>query len=139
MNAFILRGLPGSGKTLWTNGLLDVEIFSADHFQRDGDQYNFKPERVAFSHRKCLKGFTACIFVEKARQFVVVDNTNTTAVELAPYVRLCEAFDIDYEILNFYCSIEDSIKRNIHGVSAETIVTMYNNLLQPIPFKQRYY
>jgi hypothetical protein len=48
---------------------------------------------------------------------------------MAPYIRLCEAFKVDYEVLYFYCDPPVSFQRNTHKVPANVILTMYRNLL----------
>ena len=60
---------------------------------------------------------------------IVVDNTNTTAVELAPYVRLCEAFGVKYEIVFIRVPFGRACKRNVHAVPEATIWNMFQNLL----------
>ena len=51
-------------------------------------------------------------------------------VELATYVRLCEAFGVDYSIILVHCSVETAIARNVHNVPVPTIMAMYGNLLR---------
>ena len=60
---------------------------------------------------------------------VIVDNTNLTAWELAPYVRLAELYGYNYQILTFWCDPLVCAKRNVHGVPVDRIFCMNQTLL----------
>lgn len=126
MKAYILRGLPGSGKSTWAetqNMKGGVCIYSADSFHIIDGKYCYDPKRAGFAHAECLRTYVEDIRIGKHDIFIV-DNTNTRIHEMAPYIAVANAFGVDHEILQFNCSIDQSIARNIHGVPHGTIVSM---------------
>ncbi len=131
MKVYIMRGLPGSGKSLWiAKNLTNRVICSADHYHETNGGYEFRRENVGKAHNACLEKFTLhLIDPGEGLENVVVDNTNTTAVEIAPYYRLAEALNHEVEIIHLRCHPETSFQRNIHNVPMETIWRMWQNLL----------
>jgi len=143
MKVYIMRGLPGAGKSRWTRQRVledgsSVCVVSADSYhyvsqppRADGTlvppKYEFRPENASRAHSGCLREFVEAI--QQSWGVVIVDNTNTTAVELAPYVRLCEAFGIEYEIVFLRVPFGLACKRNVHVVPEATIWSMFQNLL----------
>ena len=132
MKIYIMRGLPGCGKSTWISKtkIAGDLICSADHIHMIDGIYKYDPVKAADGHRICLREYnravsgvdfpyTNCVFV---------DNTNTSIFEIAPYVQLAEAYQIPYEIIFFPCSIETSIQRNVHNVPVGTILEMNRRL-----------
>lgn len=128
MKVYIMRGLPGSGKSSWVKNFCPTDtVCSADHFHTVNGEYRYDPKNAGAAHGACLRQFVRALDV--GTDVLVVDNTNTTAVELAPYVRLCEAFGIEYEIVNIACDFATACERNIHAVPPATIWNMHQNLM----------
>lgn len=131
---YILRGLPGSGKSTYADSIYNKTICSADDFHMVGGVYRFDPSKAALAHNECFKKYLLAVQNGSNLDNIVVDNTNTTLMELAPYVRVAEAFNRSYRIVQFECSLATSIARNIHSVPHATIVAMQRNLLiEPVP------
>lgn len=134
---WILRSLPGGGKSYWTKNKIKelgedkVEVFSADDWHTFNGVYKFDPKRAGYAHNEFFRCYTLYCQVEKAAH-AIVDNTNTTLMELAPYVRTAEAFGKDYEIIYIQCDLKTAIQRNIHNVPHNTILQMQHNLQNEI-------
>jgi len=131
----IMRGLPGSGKSTAAMNMHRIYkntfLCSSDAFMVDenGD-YKFDPTRLGYTHGECLKRFVRLIEKMKHEPDVkiIVDNTNITVAEIAPYYALAEAFEFEVHIDFFDTDIETSYERNTHGVPLSTIKRMAKTL-----------
>lgn len=133
--AIILRGLPGSGKSTFAREIADDRddcvVFNADSYHMVDGEYRYSTEKAGWAHSQCLKAFT--IQAIAGLGTLIVDNTNTSSLQMAPYVRVAEAFGYEIWILEMECSILDSIRRNIHGVPEKTIRKMAMGLARGLP------
>lgn len=88
---FLLRGLPGSGKTTLAQTIADG-LFAADDFFHDPETgaYNFDASKLGIAHRQCQDN------CENAMQHgfrkIAVHNTFTTVKEMQPYYELAKLY-----------------------------------------------
>jgi predicted kinase len=131
MKVMIMSGLPGCGKSEHVKYMIGkVVTCSADHYHEDvNGLYEYDPSKNAEAHNRCLSKYVDCLINQLDTHTLVVDNTNTTTWEIAPYYRLAEIYNVQVEIVRWICPIELSIKRNVHNVPISTILSMYNNLM----------
>jgi predicted kinase len=125
----ILAGVPGSGKSTYVNnlGLTRESVVSADNYFVGSDgEYRFDPTKLGAAHGDCLRGFVAALHQGMAT--VVVDNTNTTVIEMAPYVALAAAYGYAVEIVRFACDPAVAAARNVHGVPERACRAMAERL-----------
>ncbi len=125
---FLIRGLPGSGKSsfaqwIWDSGV----IFEADrYFYNENGEYLFDKSKLHTAHENCQKG------VEEAMQInldtrgkyypeIVVSNTSTTEKELEPYLELAKKYD--YTVVSLIVENRHGNK-SVHNVPEETISKM---------------
>jgi NEDD4-binding protein 2 len=90
MKLILMRGVSGSGKSTLARKIADeqavaVIISTDDYFMVEG-QYQFDPKRLGEYHAANVKRAES-LMVEKC-PCVIVDNTNTQAWEMKPYVEL---------------------------------------------------
>ena len=126
---YIMRGCPGSGKTTLARELRGEtgRVFSTDDFfvQSDGE-YVFDPKKVAVYHKR--NHDMAREAISEGVSPVVIDNTNTTAWEMRPYVEtgLRHGYKIQFvepDTSWRYDPDQLSLK-NSHGVPLESIKRM---------------
>lgn len=122
---YIMRGLPGSGKSTAAK-LLSEHVFSTDDFFMVDGEYKFDPAFLAANH---VKNQTAVLnAMAKGLAPIVVANTATKAWEMKPYVSMAEAHG--YEVVICYpetpwaWDADECAKRNVHGVPLHAIRAM---------------
>ncbi len=122
MKLVILRGIPGSGKSTVAASYPGAMIASADSYYMVGGEYVFDPSKIAEAQGHSFR--QAIAFVLGLRETIVIDNTNVTVAEIAPYYLLGQAYGYDVEIVTVICDVEKASQRNVHGVDSETVKGM---------------
>lgn len=144
---YIMRGIPGAGKSTFLAGCRTNAIVSADHYFDGENGYRFDPSKLADAHQACFRNFL--VFLQEGIDsndpdfLIAVDNTNISAIEIAPYYLAAESHGYDVEIVNIDCPLDRAIARNIHGVPREVIMRMYQRMLDerknlPVWWNQSY-
>lgn len=143
----ILRGLPGSGKSTKAKelvvsyvkfGIRSIVICSTDDFFMTPDGYKFEGSKIRIAHEWNQTRARSCIGI--GVEVVIIDNTNTTTKEMAPYIKMAE--ENNYEIEKIIIGEEDLFpgmdasahhlddyicrcaKRNTHNVPKDVIEKM---------------
>src|SRR5882724_8934933 len=156
----VLSGVSGSGKSTLAQGLLtdlekgrgfdfddnlppdSIAVVSANLFFETPAGYRFDPSKLSQAHGACFKEFLSAL--AKERELVIVDNTNTTSEEIAPYMLGAQAFGYNAEIQTFvsralpherhWYEVEQEYvsrctKRNTHGVDFQIVAQQYHRIL----------
>ena len=129
MKCYIMQGVPGSGKSTIAETYAGFGVIvSADTFfvKLGNGTYNFQPARLPDAHRECYLDF--CKAVADGVAVVVVDNTNTTPTEIAPYERHATAFGYEVEIVRVMCDPVVAAARNTHGVPEKGVLAMHDRI-----------
>lgn len=114
----ILSGIPGCGKTHYAQSIVRPwgmlgRVVSTDYFW--GEEYEFDPNRIEEAHIWCFKKFLMEI-EEMMTSLVVVDNTNLSAMEIAPYYLAAQAFSYEPVVQRILCPPHIAWERQSHGV-----------------------
>lgn len=147
-HAYIMRGIPGSGKSTTAesiaslSGLLterevvdgviyylrDSEIYSAIHstdmfFVDQEGNYNFVPFKLGLYHSLNFKKFKQSIYDNVP--IVICDNTNTTRKEYVKYMEAARRSGYVTSLVSLpFPPIDVAVERNTHGVPEEAILKM---------------
>lgn len=128
-------GLPGSGKSTKANKLkqkyqdegFSCKIHSTDNYFIDSDGiYRFNSRDLGRFHDNNRLEVGASMSV--GYQVIIVDNTNLSKKERAPYEELAKCYDYEVEIqesdAEWKDNPEECFKLGIHGVPLKNIERM---------------
>lgn len=123
MNIHVLCGAPGSGKTTWAKSVDNAYVVSADdYFVDNNGVFNFRPELIYEAHQWCLNQFLTAVRDETLTD-IIVDNTNISLIDMAPYVRIGQALRCDVFIRVFAKRF-----KNVHGVPQDRVLSLEQRL-----------
>lgn len=125
---YVYSGLPGAGKSSLIKQRHHVRTptCSSDHWFTKNGVYTFVPAEIGEAHAACLRKFVGLVI--ETPHDIVVDNTNTSTAEIAPYAALALAYGRKLQIVTVECDPAVAFERNVHGVTRETIELMHKQL-----------
>lgn len=125
---------------------MPVSAFSSDSYHMHNGVYRYEPSRLSTSHNLCLRAFTEAITAASLKrggglngehalygdELLIVDNTNTTIAEIAPYAALACAFNHELHIGTLLADPAIAHARNVHEVPITNVVKQCLQLEQSI-------
>jgi predicted kinase len=121
---FLVRGLPGSGKSTVAS-TLSVEVFSADdHFVGNDGIYRFEASKLGAAHAEC-QTLTRSALANGVN--CAVANTFTEAWEIAVYVKIAAETGARVVVVDCFdggMTDEELARKNVHGVPQAGIAAM---------------
>ena len=130
---FLLRGLPGSGKTTLANSIGGTWVEADTYFTNPKGEYEFDASKLKEAHKWCQ------FIVEEEMNYlkeerITVSNTFTQEWEMQPYFDLAEKYG--YRVYSLIVENRHG-GVNEHGVPEEKLVQMKNRFdVQLLPPKE---
>jgi predicted kinase len=117
---FLLRGLPGAGKSTLAKSLGGSHM-EADKYFMDEGEYKFDPSKTRDAHAWCQNA--AKVWMANNTEKIVVSNTFTQEWEMEYYYDLAKEYG--YRVYSLIVENRHS-GVNSHGVPEEKLVQMKN-------------
>jgi len=115
---YIVRGIPGSGKSTFAKSLGGSHFESDMYFMQDG-KYNFDPEKLKEAHNWCRHSVMDAMKLGTPK--IVVSNTFTQKWEIEPYFILAE--ELGYRVFSIIVENRHG-GRNVHDVPESVLTKM---------------
>ena len=124
---YIIRGLPGAGKTTHAKSLGIPVVSADDFFTRPDGSYDFDPSFISDAHGYCRRQAAALL---NAGHDIAIANTFSRGWEVRGYTEhlvLIVECDIEFRFIDLFdagLSDEALAARCVHGVPVEKIAAM---------------
>lgn len=134
MKALITRGIPGAGKTSYVEQLPGSKIVcSADIAHITNGVYRFDPTKKEKAHADCFNLWMKILVSYRydshsTPDWLICDNTNLTAWEVARYWETAKWVGIEPQIIRIEVEPFKAIARNQHSVPVSRVLDMYTTL-----------
>jgi predicted ABC-type ATPase len=123
---YIIRGLPGSGKTTFGKALRGFSLVQATReadsfFIKEDGSYVFEPKRLSEAHKWCQSQVFRLLkhYTDEDSIDVAVCNTFTQLWEMQPYIDYCKQNGHTFTVVT--C---EGNYGNVHGVPEKAIERM---------------
>jgi hypothetical protein len=101
-----------------------------DGMYNEEGEYDFHPSKLPACHGGCVKKYIG-FCQEGELDTLIVDNTNCSIAEIAPYMAIAQAYEHEVEVLVWNPDKwEEYSERNTHGTPKKTIYYMSQHLKQ---------
>ena len=111
---YIVRGLPGSGKSSLAKKITELVYSADDFFTNKKGEYNFNAKLLGKAHEWCWGKVRDAMFI--GANAVAVANTFTQAWEAERYYQIAEEYG--YSVFVIECQNDFG---NVHDVPQESI------------------
>jgi len=120
---YIMRGLPGSGKSTIAKQLSGTVVSADLFFINEDGEYVHDRSKIGAAHAWCQ---AQCRHLMLQGEDVIVDNTNVHRWEFQYYLNFAEEFGYNVSIIHVgtVLSIHELGERNTHGVPTDIIARM---------------
>jgi predicted kinase len=121
---FLLRGLPGAGKSTLAKTIGGVHFEADMYFLDENSEYKFDPSKLREAHAWCQGSVSAAMILNHTsgeNEKIVVSNTFTQEWEMDAYYKLAEEWG--YTVFSLIVENRHNGK-NSHGVPEDKLQMM---------------
>lgn len=128
MKLVVLMAVSGAGKDYFIEHNMPQAnwMASADNFFMQGDRYVFDASKLGEAHGACFREVIDAL--QRGSELIVVNNTNTSVAEIAPYMAAAQAYGAEANIICLRIDPKIAAARNTHGTPLATIEKMAERL-----------
>ena len=122
---YIVRGIPGSGKSTFAKSLGGTHFEADMFFMKDGE-YKFDTSKIKEAHKWCQDSVNTAMILNNTaglNETIVVSNTFTQEWEMKPYFEMADQYD--YRVFSIVVENRHG-GINEHGVPEDKIEQMKN-------------
>jgi predicted kinase len=125
-NLYLLRGLPGAGKSTLANQIGDTHFEADMYFINENGEYIFNGADIKKAHQWCQSQVELAMIQNHITygldsSDIIVSNTFTQGWEMEPYFKLAESYG--YRVFSIIVENRHG-GENLHSVPAEKIEEM---------------
>lgn len=135
---YIMRGLPGSGKSAVAEALASGNVYAADDYPGlYGDNMSFNPSLLPKAHESTKNKIIEAM--DKGELRIALANTNTQHWEMAPYIKEAQkrGYHVTFVHVEGTVNPTGELTSNIHGVPSEALDRMKSRF-EPFNFERRH-
>ena len=132
MNVILMSGISGAGKDTYIKQRFHEQepiVCSADHYFNKAEGYVFNPSLLPQAHAACLKKFIEHAMTVRDPGYLIVNNTNLSSEELAPYVAIAQAYEHPIELVTVHCQPHIAAARSLHVNAPQILRNMHDRLM----------
>ena len=121
---YLLRGLPGAGKSTLASQLADSHFEADMYFTNENGQYLFNSSEIKKAHAWCQSEVHTAMILNHTtgdNEKIVVSNTFTQEWEMEPYFKLAESYG--YRVFSIIVENRHG-GENLHSVPEDKIEAM---------------
>lgn len=121
---FVVRGIPGSGKSTTADKICDLVYSADDYFVGEDGVYRFDGTKLKVAHERCQELVRYAI---SCGDSVAVANTFTQRWEMEPYLRMAAEYGSRVVVVDCFdggMTDEKLEEINVHGVPLDGIRAM---------------
>lgn len=123
---YIIRGLPGAGKSTIAQGLVPGPVIEADqYFIGEDGVYRWDRSKRKEAHADCRKRVRDALAA--GCKAVIVANTFTRRWQMQPYLDMGAELNLSIQVIDIFdrgLSNEELAEANVHSVPVEVIARM---------------
>ena len=120
-NIYLVRGIPGSGKTTFAKTLEGLHIEADMYFINENGEYNFEPTKIKDAHKWCNELVEEWMREEQDK--IIVSNTFTQEWEMDSYYEMAKKYG--YRVYSIIIENRHG-GVNEHGVPDDKLEQMKN-------------